>query len=168
MRPGLDVGLVFQNPDNQLVATTVEDDVAFGLENLCLPHHEMVQRVDDALDLLGLRNFRDYPPHRLSGGQKQRVAIAGVLAMKPAFLVLDEATSLLDPSNRRDVMDTVLQLNRDLGIGVLMVNAITNNDYNLVIACAFVYSAMYIVMMLVLDILYGVIDPRIRVAKEGN
>ena len=121
VRPGLDVGLVFQNPDNQLVATTVEDDVAFGLENLCLPHHEMVQRVDDALDLLGLRNFRDYPPHRLSGGQKQKVAIAGVLAMKPAFLVLDEATSLLDPSNRRDVMDTVLQLNRDLGIGVLMV-----------------------------------------------
>lgn len=121
IRPGLDVGLVFQNPDNQLVATTVEDDIAFGLENLELPHEEMVRRVDDALKLLGLDRFRDYPPHRLSGGQKQKVAIAGVLAMKPSFLVLDEATSLLDPINRREVMQTVLRLNAELGIGIVLV-----------------------------------------------
>ncbi len=121
VRSGLDVGLVFQNPDNQLVATTVEDDIAFGLENLELPHDEMVRRVDDSLKLLGLDRFRDYPPHRLSGGQKQKVAIAGVLAMKPSFLVLDEATSLLDPINRREVMQTVLQLNTELGIGIVLV-----------------------------------------------
>jgi energy-coupling factor transport system ATP-binding protein len=121
VRPGLDVGLVFQNPDNQLVATTVEDDIAFGLENLELPHAEMVQRVADALHLLGLEQYRDYPPHRLSGGQKQKVAIAGVLAMKPSFLILDEATSLLDPTNRREVMQTVLRLNRELGIGIVIV-----------------------------------------------
>ena len=121
VRPGLDVGLVFQNPDNQLVATTVEDDIAFGLENLELPHGEMVRRVEDVLHLLGLEQFRDYPPHRLSGGQKQKVAIAGVLAMKPSFLILDEATSLLDPTNRREVMQTVLRLNHELGIGIVMV-----------------------------------------------
>jgi energy-coupling factor transport system ATP-binding protein len=121
VRPGLDIGLVFQNPDNQLVATTVEDDIAFGLENLELPHAEMVQRVEDALHLLGLEQFRDYPPHRLSGGQKQKVAIAGVLAMKPSFLILDEATSLLDPTNRREVMQTVLRLNHELGIGIVMI-----------------------------------------------
>jgi energy-coupling factor transport system ATP-binding protein len=121
VRPGLDVGLVFQNPDNQLVATTVEDDIAFGLENLELPHIEMVQRVGDVLRLLGLESFKDYPPHRRSGGQKQKVAIAGVLAMKPSFLVLDEATSLLDPVNRREVMQTVLRLNAELGIGIVMV-----------------------------------------------
>ncbi|MHB8071789.1 MAG: ATP-binding cassette domain-containing protein [Candidatus Cryosericum sp.] len=121
VHPGVDVGLVFQNPDNQLVATTVEDDIAFGLENLELPHAEMVKRVDDVLRLLGLEAFKDYPPHRLSGGQKQKVAIAGVLAMKPSFLVLDEATSLLDPVNRREVMQTVLRLNADLGIGIVMV-----------------------------------------------
>ncbi len=121
VRPGLDVGLVFQNPDNQLVATTVEDDIAFGLENLELPHAEMVQRVSEVLQLLGLESFKEYPPHRLSGGQKQKVAIAGVLAMKPSFLVLDEATSLLDPVNRREVMQTVLRLNKEFGIGVVMV-----------------------------------------------
>jgi len=121
VRPGVDVGLVFQNPDNQLVATTVEDDIAFGLENLQLSHGEMVQRVEDVLLLLGLQPFRDYPPHRLSGGQKQKVAIAGVLAMKPSFLILDEATSLLDPANRREVMQTVLRLNHELGIGVVVV-----------------------------------------------
>jgi energy-coupling factor transport system ATP-binding protein len=121
VRPGLDVGLVFQNPDNQLVATTVEDDIAFGLENLELPHAEMVRRVGDALHLLGLEQFRDYPPHRLSGGQKQKVAIAGVLAMKPSFLILDEATSLLDPTNRREVMQTVLRLNNELGISIVLV-----------------------------------------------
>jgi energy-coupling factor transport system ATP-binding protein len=121
VRPGLDVGMVFQNPDNQLVATTVEDDIAFGLENLELPHAEMVRRVEDALHLLDLEQFRDYPPHRLSGGQKQKVAIAGVLAMKPMYLILDEATSLLDPTNRREVMQTVLRLNRELGIGIVMV-----------------------------------------------
>lgn len=121
VRPGLDVGLVFQNPDNQLVATTVEDDIAFGLENLELPHAEMASRVDDTLRLLGLEQFRDYPPHRLSGGQKQKVAIAGVLAMKPSFLILDEATSLLDPTNRREVFQTVLRLNSELGIGIVIV-----------------------------------------------
>jgi len=121
VRPGLDVGLVFQNPDNQLVATTVEDDIAFGLENLQLSHAEMVSRVDDVLRLLGLEQFRDYPPHRLSGGQKQKVAIAGVLAMKPSFLILDEATSLLDPANRREVLQTVLRLNSELGIGIVIV-----------------------------------------------
>jgi energy-coupling factor transport system ATP-binding protein len=121
VRPGVDVGLVFQNPDNQLVATTVEDDIAFGLENLQLSHAEMVQRVEDVLRLLGLQPFRDYPPHRLSGGQKQKVAIAGVLAMKPSFLILDEATSLLDPTNRREVMQTVLRLNNELGIGIVIV-----------------------------------------------
>ncbi|MCX6063826.1 MAG: ATP-binding cassette domain-containing protein [Caldiserica bacterium] len=121
VRPGVDVGLVFQNPDNQLVATTVEDDIAFGLENLQLSHAEMVRRVEDVLRLLGLQLFRDYPPHRLSGGQKQKVAIAGVLAMKPSFLILDEATSLLDPTNRREVMQTVLRLNNELGIGIVIV-----------------------------------------------
>lgn len=121
VRPGLDVGLVFQNPDNQLVATTVEDDIAFGLENLELSHAEMIQRVGDILRLLDLEQFRDYPPHRLSGGQKQKVAIAGVLAMKPSFLILDEATSLLDPTNRREVVQTVLRLNSELGIGIIMV-----------------------------------------------
>ncbi|MCE5193391.1 MAG: ATP-binding cassette domain-containing protein [Candidatus Cryosericum sp.] len=121
VRPGLDVGLVFQNPDNQLVATTVEDDIAFGLENLQLSHAEMVSRVDDVLRLLGLEQFRDYPPHRLSGGQKQKVAIAGVLAMKPSFLILDEATSLLDPANRGEVLQTVLRLNSELGIGIVIV-----------------------------------------------
>lgn len=119
--PGRDVGLVFQNPDNQLVATTVEDDIAFGLENLQLSHAEMVHRVNDALGLLGLEEYRTYPPHRLSGGQKQKVAIAGILAMKPSFLVLDEATSLLDPLNRHDVMQTVLRLNQQLGIGIIMI-----------------------------------------------
>lgn len=119
--PGLDVGLVFQNPDNQLVATTVEDDIAFGLENLQLSHAEMVRRIDDALKLLELEEYRTYPPHRLSGGQKQKVAIAGILAMKPSFLILDEATSLLDPANRHEVMQTVLHLNRELGIGVVMI-----------------------------------------------
>lgn len=106
------VGMVFQNPDNQIVATTVEDDVAFGAENLGLPTEEIEVRVDEALGMVGMLAFRLRSPHQLSSGQKQRVAIAGVLAMRPRCVVLDEATSLLDPLGRQDILTVVNALNR--------------------------------------------------------
>ncbi|NLG58509.1 MAG: energy-coupling factor transporter ATPase [Clostridiales bacterium] len=114
-------GMVFQNPDNQLVATRVYDDVAFGLENTGVPTEEMPPRIDEALRLTGMSAFRDRPPHLLSGGQKQRVAIAGILAMRPEALILDEATAMLDPQGRKEVFDTVARLNREQGITVVWI-----------------------------------------------
>ncbi|MBQ8610834.1 MAG: energy-coupling factor transporter ATPase [Oscillospiraceae bacterium] len=115
------VGMVFQNPDNQIVATVVEEDVAFALENLGVPPQEMRLRVDEAMELAGIYKHRAKGPHKLSGGQKQRVAIAGVIAMRPDCLVLDEATAMLDPRGRAQVMKTVRHLNRDFGITVVMI-----------------------------------------------
>jgi energy-coupling factor transport system ATP-binding protein len=115
------VGMVFQNPDNQLVATVVEEDVAFGPENLGLPAPEIRRRVEDALRAVDMWEYRHHAPHLLSGGQKQRVAIAGVLAMRPACLVLDEATAMLDPQGRREVLQTVGRLNRDEGITLVHI-----------------------------------------------
>jgi len=110
------VGLVFQNPDNQLIATTVEEDVAFGPENLGLPPHEIRKRVDEALEMVGMSDFKKREPHLLSGGQKQKVAIAGVLAMSPRYLVLDEATSMLDPEAREDLLNLLLKLKHSFTI----------------------------------------------------
>lgn len=115
------VGMVLQNPDNQLVSTIVEEDVAFGPENLGLPPAEIRQRVDEALAAVGMTAYRDHSPHKLSGGQKQRVAIAGVLAMHPDCLVLDEPTAMLDPQGRREVLDTVCRLNREQGMTVALI-----------------------------------------------
>ena len=106
------VGMVFQNPDNQIVANVVEEDVAFAPENLGVPPQEIRRRVDDALAAVGMSDFARHAPHLLSGGQKQRVAIAGVIAMEPECIVLDEATALLDPHGRREVLDTIHRLNR--------------------------------------------------------
>ncbi len=116
-----DVGMVFQNPDNQLVATMVEDDVAFALENLGIPSEEIRKRVDDALKSVGLYEFKNDAPHKLSGGQKQRVAIAGVIALRPDFIVLDEPTAMLDPNGRKEVMDTLMKLNREYGITIILI-----------------------------------------------
>ncbi len=115
------VGMVFQNPDNQIVATVVEEDVAFALENLGVPPDEMRRRVDEAMRMAGVYNYREKAPHKLSGGQKQRVAIAGVVAMRPDCLVLDEATAMLDPIGREKVMRTVHRLNREHGITVVQI-----------------------------------------------
>lgn len=114
------VGMVFQNPDNQFVAPTVLDDVAFGLENLGVPRSEMMGRIEEALRLVSMWDFRDREPHRLSGGQKQRVAIAGVLAMKPKVIVFDESTAMLDPMGRKEVIDTARHL-RETGITVVNI-----------------------------------------------
>lgn len=114
-------GMVFQNPDNQLVATTVEEDVAFGPENLGVPPAEIRRRVDEALGAVGMSGFETRAPHLLSGGQKQRVSIAGILAMRPRIIVLDEPTAMLDPSGRREVMQTVQRLNREEGITILLI-----------------------------------------------
>ncbi|MCK6257371.1 energy-coupling factor transporter ATPase [Fictibacillus sp. KIGAM418] len=114
------VGMVFQHPDNQIVATIVEDDVAFGLENIEVPASEMKERIEYALEAVGMSEFRKRPPHHLSGGQKQRVAIAGIIAMKPDCLVLDEATSMLDTHGRRDILEVVRQLNND-GMTIISV-----------------------------------------------
>ena len=116
-----EVGMVFQNPDNQIVATIVEDDVAFGPENLGVDPSEIRRRVDDALKRVDMYDFRRFEPHNLSGGQKQRVAIAGVIAMQPACIVLDEPTAMLDPRGRKDVMETVKMLNREHGITVVLI-----------------------------------------------
>lgn len=115
------VGMVFQNPDTQLFASVVEEDVAFGVENLCLPREEIRLRVDRALAALGMSEYKEYPPHRLSGGQKQKVAIAGVLAMQPMCIVLDEPTSMLDSKGRKEVLEAVTTLNRDMNITVVYV-----------------------------------------------
>ena len=115
------VGMVFQNPDNQIVAHGVEEDVAFAPENLGVPTAEIRRRVDDALAAVGMTEFTRHAPHLLSGGQKQRVAIAGVIAMEPECIVLDEATAMLDPSGRREVLDTVHRLNRQRGITVVHI-----------------------------------------------
>ena len=115
------VGMVFQNPDNQIVANVVEEDVAFAPENLGVPTAEIRRRVDDALAAGGMTEFTRHAPHLLSGGQKQRVAIAGVIAMEPECIVLDEATAMLDPSGRREVLDTVHRLNRERGITVVHI-----------------------------------------------
>jgi len=115
------VGMVFQNPDNQIVATTVEEDVAFGPENMGLPADEIRHRVDDALAAVGLLDYRQYPPQMLSGGQKQLVAIAGALAARPSCIVFDEPTSMLDPVGRRQVLDTIRRLNAEEGITVLLI-----------------------------------------------
>lgn len=115
------VGMVFQNPDNQIVATIVEEDVAFAPENLGIPREEIRKRVDYALSAVGMTEYKNHAPHMLSGGQKQRIAIAGILAMKPSVIVLDEATAMLDPSGRRELMDTVKRLNREEGITVIHI-----------------------------------------------
>ena len=114
------VGMVFQNPDNQIVATVVEEDVAFALENLGVPPEEMRRRVDDAMKMAGIYEFRERAPHHLSGGQKQRVAIAGVIAMRPDCLILDESTAMLDPRGRAQVMKTIRNL-RDAGISIVSI-----------------------------------------------
>lgn len=115
------VGMVFQNPDNQIVATVVEEDVAFAPENLGIPSEEIKQRVDEALKTVGMEQFRLQAPHLLSGGQKQRVAIAGVIAMKPDCVVLDEPTAMLDPVGRREVMETIMGLSREQKVTVVLI-----------------------------------------------
>ncbi len=115
------VGMVFQNPDNQMVANVVEEDVAFAPENLGVPSEEIRRRVDDALNAVGMYEYRTHAPHLLSGGQKQRIAIAGVIAMQPQCIVLDEPTAMLDPSGREEVIATVERLNREKGITVVLI-----------------------------------------------
>ena len=115
------IGMVFQNPDNQFVGATVEDDVAFGLENQGLSRQEMKKRAEEALDLVGMLDFKKREPARLSGGQKQRVAIAGVVALRPAILILDEATSMLDPEGRRELIETVKEIRKDYDMTVISI-----------------------------------------------
>lgn len=115
------VGMVFQNPDNQIVANVVEEDVAFALENLGVPPHEIRERVDAALKAVGMYEYRKHAPHLLSGGQKQRVAIAGVLAMRPRCVVLDEPTAMLDPVGRNEVVETIHELNDKFGVTVILI-----------------------------------------------
>lgn len=115
------VGMVFQNPDNQIVASIVEEDVAFAPENLGVPSAEIRERVDDALSVVGMTDYARHAPHLLSGGQKQRVAIAGVIAMRPRCIVLDEPTAMLDPIGRKEVIDTIIKLNRQSGVTVVLI-----------------------------------------------
>lgn len=115
------VGLVLQNPDNQLVASIVEEDVAFGPENLGLEPQEIRRRVDEALKAVDMYEYRRHAPHKLSGGQKQRIAIAGIIAMEPDCIVLDEPTAMLDPQGRKEVMDTIVKLNREKGITIILI-----------------------------------------------
>lgn len=115
------VGMVFQNPDNQIVSSIVEEDVAFGVENLGVPPEECRRRVDEALKTVGMYGYRTKAPNKLSGGQKQRVAVAGIIAMKPQCIVLDEPTAMLDPSGRREVIETVKKLNREEGITIVLI-----------------------------------------------
>ncbi|MEW8955369.1 energy-coupling factor transporter ATPase [Clostridium sp.] len=114
-------GMVFQNPDNQLVATIVEEDVAFGPENLGVPSEEIRKRVDESLERVGMYDYRRHAPHLLSGGQKQRVAIAGILAMRPKCIILDEPTAMLDPSGRKEVVRTIKELNKEFGITIVLI-----------------------------------------------
>lgn len=120
------IGMVFQNPDNQLVATIVEEDIAFGPENLGLPSDEIRRRVDDALRTVGMTAYAGHEPHRLSGGQKQRIAIAGIIAMQPECMIFDESTAMLDPAGRRDVIETIEKLNRERGITVIAITHYMN------------------------------------------
>lgn len=120
------VGMVFQNPDNQIVATIVEEDVAFALENMGVPPDEIRRRVDEALRTVGMYEYRKHAPHQLSGGQKQRVAIAGIIAMQPECIVMDEPTAMLDPRGRAEVMDTVLRLNREKKVTVVLITHFMN------------------------------------------
>ena len=115
------VGMVFQNPDNQFVGTTVEDDIAFGLENIGMPREEMVQKINSSLDMVRMAQFKDKEPARLSGGQKQRVAIAGMIALAPKVVILDEATSMLDPQGRFEVISTIQKLHKEKGITVISI-----------------------------------------------
>ena len=121
MKVRRNVGMVFQNPDNQIVANVVEEDVAFGPENLGIAGPEIRRRVDQALKQVGMYQYREHAPHLLSGGQKQRIAIAGVIAMEPRCIVLDEPTAMLDPKGRKDVIDTVKKLNKEKGITVILI-----------------------------------------------
>lgn len=114
-------GMVFQNPDNQIVSSIVEEDVAFGLENLGVPYEEMRERVDDALKAVSMYDYRMHSPSQLSGGQKQRVAIAGIIAMRPKCIILDEPTAMLDPQGRKEVMATVKRMNREYGITIVLI-----------------------------------------------
>lgn len=116
-----DVGMVFQNPDNQFVGTTVQDDVAFGMENRGVPREEMVKRIDESLTDVGMQDYHLTEPHRLSGGQKQRVAIAGVLAVSPQVLILDEATAMLDPAGRREIMDTISDVKQENRLSLVTI-----------------------------------------------
>ena len=118
--------MVFQNPDNQIVASVVEEDVAFALENMGVPYEEMRQRVDDALKSVNMYEYRLHSPSQLSGGQKQRVAIAGIIAMRPECIILDEPTAMLDPKGRKEVMRTIKQLNRDFGITIVLITHYMN------------------------------------------
>ena len=115
------VGMVFQNPDNQIVATIVEEDVAFALENLGVSPSEIRQRVDDALKTVDMYKYREHAPHQLSGGQKQRVAVAGIIAMRPRCIVMDEPTAMLDPKGRKEIMATIKKLNKEHGITVILI-----------------------------------------------
>ena len=115
------VGMVFQNPDNQFVGTTVEDDIAFGLENIGMPRDEMVQKINASLEMVRMTKFKEKEPARLSGGQKQRVAIAGMIALAPKVVILDEATSMLDPQGRFEVISTIQQLHKEKGITVISI-----------------------------------------------
>lgn len=123
-------GMVFQNPDNQIVATVVEEDVAFGLENLGVEPKEIRKRVTEALESVGMIEFRKKGPHLLSGGQKQRIAIAGVIAMKPKCIILDEPTAMLDPVGRKEVMDTILKLNKEEGITIVHITHFMDEAVN--------------------------------------
>ncbi len=120
------VGMVFQNPDNQLVATVVEEDIAFGPENLGVESSEIRRRVDNALECVKMTEFKKHSPHQLSGGQKQRIAIAGIIAMMPKCIIFDESTAMLDPSGRKEVINTILKLNRERGITVLLITHYMN------------------------------------------
>ena len=120
------VGMVFQNPDNQIVATVVEEDVAFGPENLGIAPDEIRKRVDEALDIVGMKDYARHAPHRLSGGQKQRVAIAGIIAMKPRCIIFDESTAMLDPLGRKEVMNTILRLNKEEKITIILITHYMN------------------------------------------
>ncbi len=117
-----DVGMVFQNPDNQIVSSIVEEDVAFGVENIGVPADECRKRVDEALKTVGMYDYRLKAPSKLSGGQKQRVAVAGIIAMKPKCIVLDEPTAMLDPNGRKEVIDTIIDLNRNEGITIVLIS----------------------------------------------
>ena len=119
-------GMVFQNPDNQIVATVVEEDVAFGAENLAVEQSELRRRVDEALAAVEMTEFKDDQPHKLSGGQKQRVAIAGILAMNPDYIILDEPTAMLDPVGRQEVMNTILRLNKEEGKTIILITHFMN------------------------------------------